>query len=724
MDIWSWVYPRLDAVEEKEPRLGNLLRNLSHWTSEGQHDRIDAVWPEVQAGIGRLKDPWLEVYARHWRLQSLVLHRHDVRVGLPEAISLLERASRPDARDCPQAVCVAQDVCAAYSHRDDFGYGEERLAVSRETLDQIDPTWPCWRCIGAEHAAALGDLGRHEEALAFIASHHAAIKQAGGVLKPSDLVLSRAWALLRLGRHEEALQLLDGVRNEEGGSTWLMSREIVRAQLFVEMGRWREAQEVLPPHREIRLEASEWSGWCVVTVELLRQGVGELGEVMAWLSEFRRGLEERENSRDALEIALLQGRLAVERGRNLTARYALAAAGRIRTMLRKDGGADGEIAELRAGVLGMASPEVPTERAEAESWLQESEGVEEDELLALVERHPDWVEPHVLLARVCLWSGEAEFARGLLEPLREASEAFVPLASVFVELGDDDALRALLAEQSDEIAPVVFYRSVLLANEGDEDGAIEVLKSRQDDPRVRGRLVALLRGAGRLEEALDVLSAACGVGEPGVSEWNLIEVATQLGRWEWVREACARLGIELDGEEGPVEEYWGDCQVEVGSVRLRAERVGPARARVTSIRHDERVAYGDMWLLGTAPVEEGEDGNVYRGITRLEDGGYSMALVDGVMPDGGWDEARERLEAAGVLHLLRSDDDYQVADGGEGFVPGVYFWVLWREGEQGRVREALDALASPMLTYPELARALDDQALLDEHLALVERWGL
>src|SRR5690606_16106250 len=135
--------------------------------------------------------------------------RHEVKDCLSEAVQLLEFANRPDTRDCPQSVCVTQDLACTYGDIDGPGYADERLAVAGETLARIDPTWPCFDCISGEYAAALSDQGRIEDCLAFIdeqrqklAAHQ--IFKLGG-----NLIRRRSMALFELGRPEEALAQLE-----------------------------------------------------------------------------------------------------------------------------------------------------------------------------------------------------------------------------------------------------------------------------------------------------------------------------------------------------------------------------------------------------------------------------------------------------------------------------------------------------------------------------------
>ncbi|NIQ12112.1 MAG: hypothetical protein GWO08_20035, partial [Gammaproteobacteria bacterium] len=48
------------------------------------------------------------------------------------------------------------------------GYFEQRIAVAKETMERIDPSWPCYTCIAAEYVNALIDVQDYPQALTFL----------------------------------------------------------------------------------------------------------------------------------------------------------------------------------------------------------------------------------------------------------------------------------------------------------------------------------------------------------------------------------------------------------------------------------------------------------------------------------------------------------------------------------------------------------------------------
>ena len=180
MDIWRWVEATKRSLRKSgHTRLATLVEDLPNLVCNDQHGRVEAVVPEAVALAKAAREPWVEVFVRHWALQSRVLHRWEAQGHLPEAVALLEFANRDETRQCPQSVCVTQDLAACYACTDGPRYVKERLAVASETLSRIDPSWPCFQCITDEYASALQDDERHEEALAFLQAQTDRAVQAG-----------------------------------------------------------------------------------------------------------------------------------------------------------------------------------------------------------------------------------------------------------------------------------------------------------------------------------------------------------------------------------------------------------------------------------------------------------------------------------------------------------------------------------------------------------------
>src|SRR5690348_12628524 len=135
MDIWEWVErARQEAEDAGNLRLATLIERIPYYVTDDEHAQLDAVFPEALALAREAKNPWLEVFFRHWNLQSRILHRVQVSEWIGEAVHLLEFAHREETKGCPQSVCATQDLANCYGHMDGPGYVPERLAVAAETL--------------------------------------------------------------------------------------------------------------------------------------------------------------------------------------------------------------------------------------------------------------------------------------------------------------------------------------------------------------------------------------------------------------------------------------------------------------------------------------------------------------------------------------------------------------------------------------------------------------
>jgi len=214
MDIWRWLSAKREELRETgNDRLADLLDELPDAVIADDNANVEAMVPEALALTRALDDPWVEIFIRHWYRQM----RRGGRGELPDAVELFELAHRDANVDCPQSVCVVQDLAIAYAGADPRGYATQRLEVSGETLRRIDPSWQCFACISGEYSDALRDLDRHDEALAFEEQQRRATLDAGAPWSVSELLAGAADSLIALGRADEALERLDAADAADGG---------------------------------------------------------------------------------------------------------------------------------------------------------------------------------------------------------------------------------------------------------------------------------------------------------------------------------------------------------------------------------------------------------------------------------------------------------------------------------------------------------------------------
>jgi len=205
MDIWNWVEKlQGDLRQAGQAQNAHLLNRLADEVSELQIDRVDALLPEARALGKALDNPWVDVYVGHWALRNRVGNRVEGESALGEAVSLFERAHREDTLECPQSICVTQDLAACYGNIDGPGWVPERIEVCDETLGRIDPSWACFQCLSCEKADALLDDGRGQEALDYLQAQADAVEACGKEVFDSFPEM-QIKILLAVGRADEAL---------------------------------------------------------------------------------------------------------------------------------------------------------------------------------------------------------------------------------------------------------------------------------------------------------------------------------------------------------------------------------------------------------------------------------------------------------------------------------------------------------------------------------------
>ncbi len=154
VDIWNWVYGTASRLRsEGQGVLAEQILGLADVATGGPAEQVDAVIPGLVAAARAIDSPWLEVFVRHWHLQNRVIRRGQGVAALGEAVSLYEFAHREETQDCPQSICVTQDLLMCYGTVDGPGYVQERVEAAEEALDRIDPTWGCFECLTAERCS-------------------------------------------------------------------------------------------------------------------------------------------------------------------------------------------------------------------------------------------------------------------------------------------------------------------------------------------------------------------------------------------------------------------------------------------------------------------------------------------------------------------------------------------------------------------------------------------
>lgn len=753
MDIWKWVYDLIPELRKNgHGRLAELMHRLPSETVDDHHERVDAIAPEALALARAAEHPWAEVFVRHWHLQSRVLHRGEGETALGEAVALVDFSHGDRAHGCPQAVCTVQDLAACYAKVDGPGWAPERREVSRETLARIDPTWPCFTCISTEHSAALRDDGQLAAALEFLDAQQRRLVDAGKGAERYSLLSERIQCLLDLGRVEDALAATrDALENGRRDEFQRTARRIDLARALIRLGRAEEARRELPQLKEIWKTPDHYEPYTDALVRLVDAGAvantSALGQV---LQRFVTRLATQGSYRAPLAIATHQARLACERGAPPIARLALGEMRRLADRLRRPLDAPARLADIERRLADAAARPVPEDSTDAEDHLIRVE--------AALESAPD--DPRLILRRAELLT-ELGFARdgvGALEAFVAAHpddhEAALHLATAYQETGQEVRHRELadrLIAREDPAARGAghWLHAQRLAREGDFAGSDRhvdrILASHPEAVRARMLGASNARARGDWARALTLLDEVVArEPEAGAHDWDRMVAATLLGAWDRVRHSAARVGIELDATEGPIEERWGLCRIRVehpdgGQQDLYAARTGPVTAelvQISRLEHPQR--FGDVVVFDARPVGETPAGGesderpvyTYAEVAPLRRSGARAFALDGVHPGDDVVEAlREAVQAQGGSLQVQSGERYRLRAPDDGRdLPGWYaFAALPPDADlaatSAALRERAAALQAP-LVWPRLAEAAGDLALAQEQDELAVAWGL
>lgn len=367
--VWDWVHDLLYALDDAgEQAVADAVLNIGTYANDRDYEQLEAVYP-VLLGYARANElPWLEVYARHWRLQAYLHGGQRLQEMLPEAVSLIARTAREDARDCPQRRCAVQDISIAYAAVDAPGYAAERLAAVSETAAEIDPSYSCSGCLMSEAVEALCSLNRHAEALRLgfdwleraraepefrYTEVHFWSNQARGIFD----------AAIAIGDLAAAERILTRAEPEtEEDHLW---KAMAQARFELARGDSAAAAEHLPQMMEPRYGLLRPRWLEVATVLALGRAIANDAELGAQAKSVLETAEANGLWRHAFNAACNGAELALARGRPAAAALRLQDGARLRAHLRGSHGADERLAALQT----RAAQTAPAGGSDAEAAL-------------------------------------------------------------------------------------------------------------------------------------------------------------------------------------------------------------------------------------------------------------------------------------------------------------------------------------------------------------------
>jgi tetratricopeptide (TPR) repeat protein len=774
MDIWKWVRDRRkQLIRDGDKQLGELLYALPEHVVDLRHQQVDALVPEAVARARALNDPWLELFFRHWHMQSRVLTRMYGEHALGEAVALVDFAHTKETEGCPQSVCTVQDLAACYGIVDGPGWAKERIEVTSETLARIDPTWGCFDCISSEHADALRDDGQIEVAQRFLERQLAAkvAKDASDDI-PRFCGMVRISVLSDLGRNDEALALVDAQlakKDDAVGRTLL--RRAHRARILARMGRFEEARAALPSWSEYVDAVDGYDLWSDVALLLVRAGAFTNDKALGHaIGTMVARLDKNGAVRTTIHVAQRHAELSLARGALWSARRALATMERAIPRLRAPLDALARVRSVREAIAKHESdskhelPESPEALLDA-IFAENREADAERDLPMLEAAHARWPAHEPLLrsyASALYAAGARDDAASVLEARIRAGgapdEIVLQLGNMLIreDAARFDAFEQLVREtaQTDIMRAVPdFLRGVKAVEDARWDEAIArlrpMVRAQSDAYNTRRMLArALLRkgqdGAREALRLLDEVEAGGAFTRP--DHWDRMVAATIVGEWAIARASADTLELGITEGEGPIDERWELCTLAIEdgdeTHEFIAGRTGPSTARVLFVS-DPGVEspYGDVWAFDARPLNKapGEDVDeetrrrfrwTYAAVCRLARGGYRTVEIDGARPS---DELLERFMDALAEHNVEvrtGAPNYVLEDPAEAGkkIDAVYLRLAVPSSIDDRALAALlerETAGWPRkMAWPALADAVGDEALIAEHRARSVAYGV
>jgi len=777
MDIWKWVVDLdKELIHQGHYRLASILRMIPHHTVEENHTELDAIVPEALALARALKNPWIEVFIRHWQLQSRLAHRYQVTEQLPEAVNLLEFSHRQETRDCPQSVCVVQDVDICYGLADGPGYVEERLAVAKETLYKIDASWACFTCISGEYASALLDDGeRYEETLAFLEQQSQALLLANR--SDRRFSMRNAWVetLIGLQRYEEAYAFnQESYSHNGGGEASRIEKELDKARITAYLGRYEEAKSALPNFEKILKTLQHCLHWAE-TVRLLvnAEMMANDWHLNAQFQKMTDQLSQHGVIRQAFTITLWQAELALKRGHPNTARRCCDRAEALIPRLRKPLDGPQLLADMQNQV-GEQMPQFLEQIRILTNWekpeqvtVAEVEDDPEARLDILEEARKRWpTDESVLISTADAYNQLGELQSGLeilrqyLEQVSDSPLIIYRYGLLLFENKQYETLQNFAQEQleRDLTEKAHYYCHLLLVSVYEQNGQFEsanphlhaLLAIEPNDIKTRRTLAKMERKMGHLEEALEHIDWLVEYEQQyqpmSDYHWERMIVATLLEDWERVRQSAEILGFENLPSEGPIDQNMGVCRIQFReangeSVSYYALRTGPVTAKILEIaepnytqHYNDTIVFepeklNDSQQTDEAAVEENQY-SLYGSIQITKKGGYSNSYtLDGVHP--GKDnlvDLKNALASLGCKCQVQSGENYQLyLDDSEPLL-GMYAYLAVPENQP--LPEVADLLATTTQNYthpliwPNILEKLGYQEKLASQRLIEKEYGL
>ncbi|MCO7224288.1 hypothetical protein [Pleionea sp. CnH1-48] len=767
MDIWSWVYRAEEELRESgQERLADIMDKISTYTCDDEHDKVDAIYPEGLALAKKHPNKWIEVFLRHWYLQSQVLHRYNAKGALNDAVELLELSHREETKECPQSICAVQDLSNCYSIKDGPGFAPEVMSVCEETLAKIDVNWPCYECINSEYVEGLMNNGDYQQALDRIKRVQEDSFVANNQNRKSILPLSEFSALYGLGRFEDAEKVARESVNHGGGESFLRSKQANIALALVRQQKYQEAIDASLPYSEVLTAQEHYYDWCELQY-YLAQGIPERNtqELNACFNELIEKLIHNGAIRKSIMLKHWQAELALLREDLFTVNVCLQALEQLIPELHRDLGATENLEKLKSEY----EQKLETYRAEADvSQLSEldNDALLDCPLLLLQEAykvHQSHQIGNAYGEKLC----DSGYSEQGLEVFQHILDKELDVPEVLLNYGH----YLLVDQQTAEFDRFFVEGNFEHCSQNSQNRVnwIVACRYKNAEPALAFERttvllqqmpdsIGFLRLAAKLALSLQKYDTAIAYYnhlielEPEQRDWHFdrMVVATLAQEWELVRASCQILEIELSTDSGPIDEDFGRIRVRVKQENnepaiVLAQRTGPVSARVIEIRRLGEEQFFDAELVFDAEALNRLDHEDAEGYRCDSEGYYTLLFdaievvnnpehfyfaIDGVHPgETQWQQLCEQLIALGAVVSQRNSDEYEVFDEeSEKELAGIYAYVLLPyTSDLAVVEQTLSSVTADFehpLIWPMLLEKLRDQEGLERHAAIEQRYNL
>lgn len=169
MSIWQWV----DEFHQRacEAQDNERLHLIELFFASNRAEDIDPNWQLSLLNEGltlarRLNEPWWELCFTHLHLLTLMADKGEYQKALHEAVQATVAARKPAMRDCPQRICVHEDLIRAYMGIDPLGYAEQIEQALAYMEQEVSPKVECYHCLLGKRAQFELKKGNTEKALA------------------------------------------------------------------------------------------------------------------------------------------------------------------------------------------------------------------------------------------------------------------------------------------------------------------------------------------------------------------------------------------------------------------------------------------------------------------------------------------------------------------------------------------------------------------------------